>query len=134
MRYLIDTNAVIALARRRSARLVERVLATDEGANRSLGHLSSRALLWCRQQPACFIQSRNDQAAHPGLSDRSFRTVGRICHRRDPCRSCQAGQAIGPFDALIAGQAKARDLTVITNNLREYLRIENLKVEDWTVG
>jgi tRNA(fMet)-specific endonuclease VapC len=41
------------------------------------------------------------------------------------------GTPIGPFDLLIAGQAIARGLTLITNNLREFNRIGQLRVEDW---
>ncbi len=41
------------------------------------------------------------------------------------------GQMIGPYDLLIAGQAKARGLTLVTSNLREFARVEGLKVEDW---
>ena len=41
------------------------------------------------------------------------------------------GTPIGPFDLLIAGQAAARDLTLITNNVREFNRIDQLRVEDW---
>ncbi len=41
------------------------------------------------------------------------------------------GTPIGPYDVLIAGQALARDLTVITHNTREFLRVPGLKVEDW---
>ena len=42
------------------------------------------------------------------------------------------GTPIGPYDILIAGQAKARGLTVVTNNVWEYGRVPGLKVEDWT--
>lgn len=42
------------------------------------------------------------------------------------------GAPIGPFDLLIAGQARARDLTLVTNNLREFQRVPGLRVEDWT--
>jgi tRNA(fMet)-specific endonuclease VapC len=41
------------------------------------------------------------------------------------------GTPIGPFDLLIAGQAVARNLILITNNLREFNRIDALHVEDW---
>ncbi len=41
------------------------------------------------------------------------------------------GTPIGPFDILIAGQALARNLTLVTNNVREFRRVPNLKVEDW---
>lgn len=41
------------------------------------------------------------------------------------------GLTIGPFDVLIAAQALERDLTLITNNTREFSRISDLKLEDW---
>jgi tRNA(fMet)-specific endonuclease VapC len=34
-----------------------------------------------------------------------------------------AGTPIGPYDVLIAGQTLARDLTLVTHNLREYKRV-----------
>lgn len=38
---------------------------------------------------------------------------------------------IGPYDVLIAGQALARGLTVVTANVGEFERVEGLAVEDW---
>jgi tRNA(fMet)-specific endonuclease VapC len=42
-----------------------------------------------------------------------------------------AGTPIGPYDVLIAGQALARDLTLITHNTREFSRVKGLRIEDW---
>ena len=42
------------------------------------------------------------------------------------------GVPIGPFDTQIAAQGLAGNLTVVTNNVREFSRIPGLKVEDWT--
>ena len=41
------------------------------------------------------------------------------------------GQSIGPFDILIAGQAKARGLILVTHNTSEFNRVHGLNVEDW---
>lgn len=41
------------------------------------------------------------------------------------------GTPIGPYDVLIAGQARARGLTVVTRNVGEFGRVEGLKVEAW---
>ena len=41
------------------------------------------------------------------------------------------GTPIGPYDILIAGQALARDLILVTHNTREFSRVPGLKVEDW---
>jgi len=43
----------------------------------------------------------------------------------------RSGRPIGGYDALIAGQALARGWTLVTSNVREFERVEGLKVEDW---
>lgn len=43
----------------------------------------------------------------------------------------QGTPPIGPLDTLIASHAKALDLTLVTNNTREFMRAEGLKLEDW---
>ena len=44
------------------------------------------------------------------------------------------GTPIGPYDLLIAGQAKARKLILVTHNTTEFTRVPGLKVEDWKVA
>ena len=41
------------------------------------------------------------------------------------------GQPIGANDLLIAAHASALGLTVVTDNEREFLRVDNLRVENW---
>jgi tRNA(fMet)-specific endonuclease VapC len=43
------------------------------------------------------------------------------------------GKQIGALDMLIASQALQLGLTIITNNVREYSRIDGLTVENWAV-
>ncbi len=43
------------------------------------------------------------------------------------------GTPIGTYDTLIAGQALSRGLILVTHNTREFKRVENLIVEDWTL-
>jgi tRNA(fMet)-specific endonuclease VapC len=42
-----------------------------------------------------------------------------------------AGQPIGPNDLIIAAQARALGLTLVTHNAAEFSRVPNLDVEDW---
>jgi tRNA(fMet)-specific endonuclease VapC len=44
----------------------------------------------------------------------------------------RAGTPIGPYDILIAAQARRRGATLVTANRREFDRIPSLKVVDWT--
>ena len=41
------------------------------------------------------------------------------------------GKTIGPLDTLIAAHALSLDLTIISNNIKEFSRIRNLKCENW---
>lgn len=41
------------------------------------------------------------------------------------------GQVIGSLDMLIAAHALALDATLVTNNVKEFNRVPNLKVENW---
>lgn len=41
------------------------------------------------------------------------------------------GTPIGAMDMLIAAHAKAEGLTVVTNNTREFERVEGIKLENW---
>jgi tRNA(fMet)-specific endonuclease VapC len=41
------------------------------------------------------------------------------------------GAPIGPYDVLIAGQARARKLILVTRNTAEFARVPDLRIEDW---
>ena len=44
----------------------------------------------------------------------------------------RTGTPIGPMDMLIAGHAKSKGVILVTNNTKEFFRVEDLGVEDWT--
>lgn len=44
------------------------------------------------------------------------------------------GTPIGPFDVCIAGQARARNLVMVTANTREFERVSGLRVENWLIA
>jgi tRNA(fMet)-specific endonuclease VapC len=41
------------------------------------------------------------------------------------------GRIIGANDIWIAAHAKARNLTLVTNNEREFKRVSGLKIQNW---
>ncbi|MDC9613401.1 tRNA(fMet)-specific endonuclease VapC [Xenorhabdus khoisanae] len=43
------------------------------------------------------------------------------------------GKRIGDNDLHIAGHARSKGLIVVTNNTREFNRVDGLRVEDWTI-
>jgi len=46
----------------------------------------------------------------------------------------RAGTPIGALDLLIAAHALSRDLTLVTNNEREFRRVGGLRVENWATS
>jgi tRNA(fMet)-specific endonuclease VapC len=43
----------------------------------------------------------------------------------------RAATPIGPYDVLIAAQARRRDALLVTTNTREFTRVPGLKTADW---
>ena len=41
------------------------------------------------------------------------------------------GKPIGPLDMMIAGHAKSLEYTVVTNNTKEFRRVNGLRLENW---
>jgi len=44
----------------------------------------------------------------------------------------RAGLPIGPYDMMIAGHARACGLKLVTNNMKEFERVQGLVLEDWS--
>jgi len=43
----------------------------------------------------------------------------------------RAGTPIGPLDTLIAAQAMSRKLVLVTNDQREFCRVQGLRLDNW---
>ncbi|OWV85587.1 pilus assembly protein [Rhizobium sp. R635] len=132
--HLIDTNAVIALIGRKSEMLLARVMGSDEGSI-GLSSIVMHELYYGAYKSAKI--SYNLETLRLFLAD--FPAVG--FEREDALAAGEIraalaakGTPIGPYDVLIAAQARSRDLVLITNNVGEFRRVDGLRVEDWTVG
>ncbi|ARQ61419.1 MULTISPECIES: type II toxin-antitoxin system VapC family toxin [Rhizobium] len=131
--HLIDTNAVIALISRKFDALLKRVVDSDEGSI-GLSTIVMHELYYGAYKSAKI--SYNLETLRLFMAD--FPAVG--FEREDALESGEIraalaakGTPIGPYDVLIAAQAKTRDLVLITNNVGEFRRVDGLDVEDWTI-
>ena len=87
------------------------------GVEKSLFPEKNTAAL-CQFLVALNVLSFDDQAAVE---------YGRICAYLQ-----KRGTPIGTMDMLIAAHAKAADLTLVTNNTREFARVPDLALDNWT--
>ncbi len=44
------------------------------------------------------------------------------------------GKPVGPMDLLLAAQAKSHNLILVTNNEKEFARVDGLRIENWARG
>jgi tRNA(fMet)-specific endonuclease VapC len=65
------------------------------------------------------------------LSILEFDSADAIAYARIREALERRGKPIGPLDTLIAAQAIARGLTLVTNNEREFKRVAGLRLENW---
>jgi tRNA(fMet)-specific endonuclease VapC len=129
MRYLLDANAVIALLNDTTspiARRIRRHVPRDIGLPAVVIHELYYGAF--KSQRVEKNVARVDKLQFPvlELDQEDARQAGAI--RAD---LASKGMPIGPYDVLIAGQAKARKLTLVTHNTTEFKRVAGLKVEDW---
>ena len=45
----------------------------------------------------------------------------------------KSGRPIGPYDMMIAGHARSAGLTLVTNNIKEFKRVQGLLTENWVI-
>jgi tRNA(fMet)-specific endonuclease VapC len=60
-----------------------------------------------------------------------FSSADAVAYAMVRARLERAGKPIGPLDTLIAGQAVARKLVLVSNNEREFARVSSLRLENW---
>jgi len=128
MKYLLDTNAIIRLAQRHIK--LERRLQREDPDEFGLSVIVTHELYFGA------YKSRDVQANLDTIALLKFEIVpfeDEDARRAGEIRAglAASGRPIGPYDVLIAGQALARDLTVITHNIREFSRVPGLRIEDW---
>jgi tRNA(fMet)-specific endonuclease VapC len=129
MRYLLDTNAVIAMLNDAHGRVAERARGespADIGVSTIIIHeLYYGAFCSMRASQNVMLVDALRFAMLP-FEKEDARAAGQVrSHLRGK------GTPIGPYDVLIAGQAVARKLILITHNRREFSRVPGLMTEDW---
>lgn len=63
----------------------------------------------------------------------NFGTRAAECYGKIRAALEKKGTPIGPLDTMIAGHALSLGYTVVTNNTREFNRVDGLIVENWTI-
>lgn len=133
-RYMLDTDICVELLRGRAVQVFDRLrrLPADD--------VAISAITLAELQ---FGVSRTARPAHHALLLAQFCAPLAILPFDEPAAEVygqvrlkleMAGKPIGPMDTLIAAHALSQDATLITNNQREFRRVDGLKVVNWLKG
>jgi len=131
MRYMLDTNICIELIRGRGERLLKKIKAlqvSDIGLS-VITYAELELGVWKSTRPEQNRIALNLFCAPLELAP--FELDAAAVYGRLRAQLEGAGKAIGPMDLLIAAHALALNCVLITNNEREFRRVEGLYVENW---
>ena len=131
LRYLLDSDICIYIMRRSSPALTRRLdrlapqcaLSTVVYGELCFGESASAR----RTEAAAHIAALLETIQVLPLPLEAARHYGNIRARLE-----KVGQPIGGNDTWIAAHALAENLTLVTNNEREFRRVQDLRVENWT--
>lgn len=128
MKYLLDTNAVIAITKKQAKMISQ--LRQHKPSDFVLSSIVQFELVFGAYNSQKVQENLHNLAQLPfeilPFSPEDAYQAGQI--RADLKRN---GTPIGVYDLLIAGQAIAQNLILITHNTKEFERVNGLKFEDW---
>ena len=129
-RYLLDTNILSDLMRHPQGEIAQQIASRGENC------VCTSTIV------ACELRYGACKAGSTRLSDRVelILSAVEVLPVEPPAdwhygeirqHLARQGNPIGPNDLLIAAHARALDLTVVTDNVREFSRVPDLRVENW---
>ena len=131
MRYMLDTNICIYLIKQKPVEVIRRFLELNPSdicissityAELVCGVEKSQAKEKNRLALILFL-SQIEVLPYDDIAAQAYGMIRADLERK--------GLPIGPMDMLIASHAKSRGFILVTNNTKEFERVDDLIVEDW---
>ena len=130
MRYLLDTNAVSDLVRQPQGKVARRIRKVGE-AQICTSIIVAAELRYGAAKKRSPRLSAQLEALLGALEVLPFETPADAAYGLLRTRLEQAGTPIGANDMLIAAQTIALGYTIVTDNQKEFARVEGLPRENW---
>jgi len=129
MQYLLDANAAIGLLNDTNSKLAQRAR-RERPADIAISAVVAHELFYgafkSRRAAKNVALIEALQFAVIAFDKEDARQAGEV-----RAFLASKGTPIGPYDVLIAGQARARNLVLVTHNIYEFARVPGLRSEDW---
>jgi len=130
LRFMLDTNICIYVIKSRPPSCREK-FTTHSGAL-AISSVTMAELIYGAMKsakPESNLRTIEEFAARLTVLDFDTNAAG---HYGDIRSNLEAkGTVIGPYDMMIAGHARSHGLILVTNNAREFERVEGMRLENW---
>jgi tRNA(fMet)-specific endonuclease VapC len=130
MRYLLDTNIVSDLVRNPQGKVAQHIRKFGE-AQVCTSIIVAAELRYGAAKKGSLRLSAQLEAVLGALEVLPFETPADAAYGLLRTRLEQAGRPIGANDLLITAHALAFGYTIITDNEKEFARVEGLRRENW---
>lgn len=133
LKYMIDTNTAIFVMNNKSKQL--ETLFSIHAPHLCLSSVALMELVYGAERSARVIENtRSLEGFVARVTVLPYEAADAEHTGQIRAELAAIGNPIGPYDAMIAGQARARGLIVVTNNTKEFVRVSGLRIEDWTAN
>lgn len=134
MSYMLDTNICVYIINNKPKAVFERFLALGEHERVYISSISIAELFYELEKSASPKKEQNKLALIKFLSpleiahfdDKAAIEYGSVSAKLE-----KSGNIIGANNLFIAAHAVSMGVTLVTNNTKEFERVENLKLENW---
>ena len=131
MKYLLDTNVCIVYLNDSYAPVVQKLKSIKPSdvflCQIVKAELAYGAYKSTRQaENLALLEQFFSQFVSLPFNDKAVEAYGQV-----RAKLAKIGNLIGPNDLIVAAIAIAHDVTLVTNNVREFSRVSQLKIEDW---
>nr|WKN35232.1 type II toxin-antitoxin system VapC family toxin [Tunicatimonas sp. TK19036] len=132
MKYILDTNICIYIIKKKPLQVFEKFKDLPLGSV-GISSITLAELIYGVKKSA---QSEKNQIALNQflvpLDIVEFDANAAVEYGKIRAELERAGTPIGPLDMLIASHVKSLKLTLVTNNEKEFKRVDGLRIENWT--
>ena len=131
MRYMLDTNICIYAIKHKPEKVFQK-LQEVEPEDVCVSSVTYAELVHGVEKSA--VVERNRLALSMLLANieiLDFNVDAADCYGKIRADLEKKGTPIGPLDMMIAGHAQSLGYTVVTNNVKEFSRVSNLKIDNW---
>jgi tRNA(fMet)-specific endonuclease VapC len=129
---MLDTNIISYLIRNRDFGLIDKFEQMEEDNIVGISSVTVAELFYgIKKRKSKKLEVAVRELLYP-LEKFSFDEDAALAYGEIRTQLEKKGEIIGSYDMLIAAHAQSINAILVTNNTREFQRVQNLKIEDWS--